>query len=451
MQVFILFLSEMDVKGLKPPGPKGKFFWGSTLDFAKSTLGFIEECRQEFPEIAYAKIAFRDFYILFKPEFIQHVLQKNHKNYVKSFAYDGLKDFLGEGLLTGEGEQWLKQRRLAQPAFHRKSLAKLQGEILTETLHFLEGWEAGEEINLQAEMLDLTQRIITRALFGGDGAKTPGSDRFLEILGILRKHANDKMKNPLKAPLWVPNSANRKFKQARKDLESTVFSIIRERVNKGIEGDDLLGMLMSARDAETGASMSERELYDEIATIYVAGQETTTNALSFLFYLLAHNPSSKEKIENEVDASYTGMDTDLSQLNFIRNCIQESMRLYPPAWALSRTAVNSDDIGGFHVPAKATVFLSIYAMHRNPEYWNGPDSFHPERFEIDYPKQAYLPFGFGPRLCIGNHFAMMEMQLIVAAIAQRFQLELIGPETLELITPITLNPKEALRFRLRTR
>ena len=441
-------------KQQRPPGPSGSWPLGNTQQFAAGTLAFVHECMEAYDKVAYARIAFRDFFILLHPDPIDYVLRQKHRNYEKSFAYDGLKTILGNGLLTSEGDFWRKQRRLAQPAFHRSALKGLGELMAAQTQELILRWKQlpdGSEIDVGAEMLGLTRKILTQALFGTD-QKIPESEKIGEMLPILRQYANDKMKNPLKAPLWVPNRNNRKFKAALSTLDRIFAGIIQsfEKIEPAKRPNCLLGMLMATEDADTGEKMSPQQLRDEIITLYLAGQETTTNSLSFLFYLLAKNPSETAKIQQEIrnPKPHETQETDQSQ-EALRNAINETLRLYPPAWAVSREATKDDQLEGYSIPQGAVMFVSIYALHHSPQWWEQPESFLPDRWKEPLKdKRVYLPFGTGPRICIGNHFALMEMQIIMAMVIREFNWELASNEPLELITPMTLSPKAPVRVRI---
>jgi cytochrome P450 len=447
---------------------RGHWLLGSSLDFASGTLKFVDECIRDYPGgIVRARIAFKDFFVLLKPEYITHVLQKNHRNYRKSFAYDGLKPFLGQGLLTSEGDTWLRQRRLAQPAFHREHLHQLiQGMVESADFHF-DSWSEGQEINIQREMGLLTQDIISKAVFGTTAIALPQVNRIGELLPVLRTYANDRMKKPFMPPLWMPTSYNRRFQTSVSDLRNIVLQAIRLRRHNEenpalgaspVEKREatLLHMLMQAQkvpDSTAGQeAMSDEQLYDEIVTIFIAGQETTTNAMGFLLLLLAQNHGIFSQIAEECNQlPEDGLNMEsIYQLENTWQAVREALRLYPPAWAVSRQAIQADEIGGVSIPAGATAFLSVYAMHRHPDYWDTPHEFRPSRFAHDnYPKEAYLPFGAGPRKCIGSHFAMLEMVVILARLVRRFKLELLSDPVPKLITPMTMSTKEAIRFRVK--
>ena len=392
---------------------------------------------EQYEGIAYARIAFRDFYILLDLDTVDHVLRKNQRNYVKSFAYDGLATILGNGLLTNEGDDWLKQRRILQPSFHKIALQKLANLMFTQTAEMIERWKSlppGTELNITQELLPLTQQILTQSLLGTE-QKIPEAEKIGQLLPILRQYANNKMKNPLLLPLWVPTPGNRQFKQALTTLHRIIEKIIQGEV---IEGS-LLAMMKE--------SMPPKQIQDEVLTLYLAGQETTTAALSFIFHLLAYHPAEVAKIREEMEASAQDISpASIPSFVNLSNAIHESLRLYPPAWAVSREAVAEDTLHGYPIASGSVIFVSIYALHHSPTYWDHPERFLPDRFNAPLKeKRAYLPFGTGPRLCIGNHFALMEIQIIVASILKAFRLEPVTPRHPDLITPMTLSAREPIR------
>ncbi|MBX2843211.1 MAG: cytochrome P450 [Flammeovirgaceae bacterium] len=440
----------------KAPKHKGHPIFGNTMEFAKGTLSYIEKMINAFPEgIVKSKIAFRDFYILLKPEYIQQVLVTNNKHYEKSFAYEGLMDFLGKGLLTNEGEFWLNQRRQIQPAFHKEKIANLANMMIELVESKIEEWErkSQKELHIQPEMIKLTKDIISIALFGKENYNKKSSDKITEALAIFRKYANDKMKNPFKPPLFIPTAENSKFKKAKKSLQLLIFQNIENcRKRKDFISNTILGMFFQTEE-ELGKNMTTSQLYDEIVTIYIAGQETTSNALTFIFYLIATHPNVEKKLMDELENNELSDQMDFKtmlNLTYTRYVIMEALRLYPPAWAVSRKCITEDHIDGYKIPKGSTIFLSVYAMQRHKEYWDKPNEFIPERFAKEYNKKAYLPFGLGPRICIGNEFAMLEIQIIVALILKNFKISLPNKK-LELITPMTLSPKNQLIFQLEKR
>lgn len=423
----------MEFKDL-PEAPFSRhWLLGHTPAFAGSTLGFVQGCIEAGLPMARARIAFRDFVVLLKPELVQQVLQKNHRKYKKSFAYKGLREFLGNGLLTSEGDFWLKQRRTMQQGFRRPSLAGLEATMRGKSIEFAQDLVAGkgDGQSLQTLFLALTREITADCLFGKGLLDKEGAKVLDQSLGDLRQYANDRLKNPLKAPDWIPTAFNRRFKLAVQNLYEIVNPIVTAEQGLREEGG-LLDMLLQMKDPETGEEMDLAQVFDEIVTLFVAGQETTTHALIFVLYLLNEHPRELEKCRSEGE-------------EYLDAVIKESMRLYPPAWAVSREAIEPDELDGYSIPVGTTIFLSIYAIHRHPDHWKDPEAFRPERFLENPNPTAYYPFGFGPRVCIGNHFAIMEMREVLAALLQKVSWTFEKDQDFSLITPMTLSFKHPVR------
>lgn len=438
-----------------PPGPKGKFLLGSVTDFREDTLGFIEKSSNEYGGIVKTKMVNRTFYFITDPELIHTVLTKHNNKYVKSFVYKGLEDFLGKGLLNNEREDWIKQRKLIQPCFHRKELTDLADLMVSATNLFLKGWDQKEgPFEMQQEIMLLTNSVITASIFGNDAEEQIDVKKLYDVMAILRGQAHDKMVNPFRIPDYVPTTTNRRYKKAKEYLHKTITALIEERRKTGVSTNDLLGQLLRLQ-FEDGGGMTNQQLYDEIVTLFVAGQETTTNALSFIFYLLSQNSEVYLKTIKEIDAVFENNDSpgldDFMKLTYVGLVIKEALRLYCPAWAVSRENTEEDNLGGYIIPKGSVVLSAIYTLHRNPKYWDKPEDFIPERFEQPYNPKAYIPFGAGPRMCIGNHFALQEMQIAVALILRNYQLTLVSSPEINLITPITLNTKEPLIFKRKKR
>ena len=402
-----------------------RFFLGHTKPFAADTLGFVLACAEAGMPMARARIAFRDFVILLDHEAIRHVLQKNHRNYIKSFAYRGLKEFLGNGLLTAEGDRWLNNRRALQPAFHRLEIAKMEKAMDEVVAGKLENIPIGEEVNLQPLFLEWTRDILLKSLFDLEPDHIVGMKNMHTHLWFLRNYANDRMKNPLMAPRSWPTKTNRNFRIAVKELESIILEIFRVSSQNADHGQLVQHILEQKRKGQ----WNDQQIFDEIITLFLAGQETTTNAMIFLVHCLLKHPEVLKRVLDQND------DLGWDQV------IMEVLRLYPPAWAVSREAVSDDILMGEPIRKGMTMFLSIYAMQRHPGLWIDPAKFKPDRFLGNYPKQAYLPFGLGPRMCIGNHFALLEMKIMTKKLFGKFRLEDIFGQQLDLITPMMMGPK----------
>ncbi|HEX6385234.1 MAG TPA: cytochrome P450 [Anaerolineae bacterium] len=447
----------------RPPGPFGHWFWGTVREFQQSSLDTMVNLTREYGDA----VRFRFFlhfygYLFCHPEHNKHILQDNNRNYTKmphpSFML--LRPVLGNGLLTSDGEFWRQQRRLAQPAFHRRRIAEF-GTIMTDvTQVMLEKWQApaesGRPFDVAEEMMRLTLEIVGRALFSID------ITREAERVGTAFTAVNTKLAELSVKPFspylikipWLPDS--RYLNRNIAVLNEVVDSVISQRRGQrdGAE-DDLLGLLMAARDEETGLGMDDQQLRDEVMTIMLAGHETTAVALSWTFYLLSQHPDVRQKLEAELAEVLGGRVptvADMPDLTYTTMVIEESMRLYPPAYAISRWCNEADEVGGYIVPANSALTLSPYLTHRHPDFWEEPDKFDPQRFtpvrQAERPRYAYLPFGGGPRQCIGNNFAMTEATLLLATIAQRYRLELLPGQRVEMEPLITLRPRGGLPMML---
>jgi cytochrome P450 len=405
----------------------------------------------------YHRFLFLHSFLINKPEYIEHVLLTNHENYSKShFLRRMLGPVLGDGLLTSEGERWRHQRRIAAPAFHNKRIADFVTAFASCTEATLARWHTmTQPFDVAAEMMALTLDIIARTMFSSDVSReVEAVRRLMEIVVTMRPS----MLDLLGLPEWLPRHQARAHRRAVAEFEALVSRFLLERRADGIDRGDLLAMLLAARDPESGHGMSDKQLRDEILTIFLAGHETTANALSWTWYLLARHPAAEARLHEELDRVLGGrMPTyaDLAELKWTRMVIEEAMRLYPPAHTIARTALGEDRIGGVRVPAGATITISIYVTHRNPNLWPEPERFEPERFapaEVARRHRfAYLPFGGGPRICIGNGFALAEAQVIVAAIAQRYRIRLAPGHVVSPIGLITLRAKGGILVTLEPR
>jgi cytochrome P450 len=389
-------------------------------------------------------------HILRHPDDIKHVLQENHANYIKGRGLRKLKIFLGEGLLTSEGAHWLRQRRLIQPAFHRARLEALVAKMARATESMADEWISlaarGETIDVAREMMRLTLEIASTTLFS---VSTRGSaDKVGSALSVALREAVRRTFAIVEVPLRVPTPRNVAYREAMRSLDSVVYGLIAERRKKPGGDDDLLSMLIETRDEATGEAMTDAQLRDEVMTLFLAGHETTANALAWTFYLLSKHPAERRRLEAEVDAvlgDRTPTFEDLAQLTRTKMTIDESMRIFPPVWIFGRTALGDDFVRGYRIPKGSFVGVSPYLLHRHPSYWKNPAGFDPDRFDATASagrhKYAYLPFGGGPRVCIGNHFALMEAQVVLSILSRRFRVELAPGARVELEPLITLRPK----------
>jgi cytochrome P450 len=402
-----------------------------------------------FGDVVYLRIGPRRAYLITNPRDIRHVLQDNARNYHKSPLYDKLRASLGNGLLTSEDDFWLRQRRIAQPAFHRQRISAFADIMVQTAQEAAAGWQTmsstGRPVDLCEEMMRLTRTVVLRALLGADlGPFTAHVDGAWQIIN---QEIGESFWS-LGLTDWLHTAKQRRFLAARQVLQGAVDHVIAERRRSAAGTVDLLSMLMSARDEETGEAMTDEQLRVEVTTFLLAGQETTSLALTWTWYLLSQHPGARRRLEQEIDTQLGGRlpeYSDLGNLPYTRMVIDESMRLFPPAWAFSRQALGDDELGGFCLPRGWLALVIPYVLHRLPAYWENPDAFDPERFTPERtairPKFVYLPFGAGPRQCIGNQFALVEAQLVLATLAREYRLHLAPDSRVEAWPLITLRPR----------
>ncbi len=441
------------------PVYKSKGFKPAVFDMAKDPLNFVVEQNRKFNN--FFRISFygiKQIFVTADVEVIKHVLQTNQKNYKKSAAYKQLKLALGNGLVTSEGEFWRRQRRMAQPAFYKAQLEELYKKMVGVAERFcdeLDQKTGKDTINISHEMMVLTADIVLKTLFSTekDNDKVSMSDN----MKFGQTYIMNRARRPYMIPLSYINGQKKKFDTQMAEFDQGIIDIIEERRGVKDKPIDLLTMLLEATDSESGDSMTNRQLRDELVTIHAAGHETSSNALSWTLYLLAKNPSVLAKLRQEIQTVLGAQShpnfADLRNLQYTKQVIEEGMRLYPPAYAVGRENIEKDEVLGQTIPAKSVFLLSIYALHQDPQYYPNPEKFDPDRFAPELvkqrPKLAYLPFGAGPRMCIGNHFAMMEMQLILVMLVQRFDFELVDATPVKPQPLVTLSPKGGIKMRLK--
>ncbi len=397
-------------------------------------------------------------YLLNHPDYVEYVLVKNNRNFIKDRAERSGLRFLGQGLLTSEGDYWRRQRRLAQPAFHRQKISAYGRTMVEIAEKMLDAsWRDGETRGIQEDMSRITLEIVSATLFGASITEDL-EEEVGDALGVVMERFTGGIL--FKVPERIPTPANLRFRHAIRRLEEIIYGIIRER-RRSPAGDagDLLSMLIAARDEATGEGMTDKQLRDEVLTIFLAGHETTALNLSWTWHLLAGHPTIAEKLRDELRETLgeraPAME-DIPGLRYADAVVKESMRLYPPVWGFGREALRDCEIGGFHVPKGTQVVMSQWVMHRDGRYFEDPETFRPERW-LDgstdgLPKYAYFPFGGGPRLCIGQSFARMEAVLLLATISQRFELRHApGQELVKPLPSLTLRPENGLRMVLKER
>lgn len=401
-----------------------------------------------------------EVYQVTHPAIIKHILQDNSRAYCKNtIQYNTLSKVTGRGLLTSDPPLWLKQRRLMQPAFHRKRL-QAYGEVITgATSDMLDRWAAqpsGSPLDVDAEMMQVALEIVGKTLFGLDlrHEAQEMTEGVLEMLAYVVYRAS----NPVAPPLSFPTGRNRRYKAAMSVLEGVIQDTIAARRAEGVDRGDVLSTLLSARDEETGEPMPDDQIRAEMATLIIAGHETVASALTWAWYLLSLHPAVRAALEAELDSALHGRVPtveDLPALPYTRAVFDETLRLYPPAWLITRRALEEDHIGGATIPPDALIIMSPYVTHRHPDFWPNPAGFDPERFlpanSAGRPRFAYIPFGGGPRLCIGDSFALMEGPLILATVAQRYRLDLVPSHPVTMDALVTLRPRNGLLMTPRKR
>lgn len=432
-----------------PPGPKGQFFIGNLRDLRQRPLEFMEECVATYGDVTHFQIANIHAYLLNHPDMVEDVLVTNNRNFIKPKLLRDTAEVFGNGLLTSDGDYWLRQRRLAAPAFHRQRIASY-GTVMSEfSEDAIDRWIPGETIDVHHELMRTTLEIVTKALFGtevsvDDTAKVGYAleimlERFVDRISLLRFIQK------------LPTPRNLRFRKALSMLDEIIYRIIETGRREKKVGDDLLSMLLSARD-DDGSSMSDKQVRDEVVTLFLAGHETTAISLSWTFYLLSLNPDVDAKLEEELDRVLDGrlptLD-DLPRLEYTARVVKESMRIYPPAWRVGREAIEDCEIAGYPIPAGAQLIMSQWTLHRDARYFENPMKFDPDRwtpeFESALPKFAYFPFGGGPRRCIGDQFAVMEAALVLATIARRYRLAVVPDHPIVYWPSITLRPRHGMR------
>jgi cytochrome P450 len=437
-------------KTLSPPGPKGHPILGVMPEFNRDTLGFINRCH-DYGDVVRARFFYVPAYFLYNPDHIEYILSTNARNFIKSMSLRSnfFGRLLGNGLLTSEGDFWRRQRRLAQPAFHRQRISAY-GDVMVEfTERMISSWQQGETREIHRDMMRLTLEIVGRTLFNAD--VSGDVDRVGTILSeIVKPFASQAtVKWILDNRLPTPNHF--RFHRQVSKMDEIVYRIIAERRASGRDEGDLLSMMLQAQD-EDGSQMTDQQLRDEVMTLFLAGHETTALTLSWAWYLLGLNPETEQKFHAELDDVLAGRRptfADLPQLKYAEKIAKESMRLYPPAFGVGREAIADCEIGGFRIPAKAQIFAFQWVTQRDSRYFEAPEKFDPDRWSEEFisqlPKYAYFPFGGGPRVCIGNQFAMMEIILALATIGQKFRLKLVADHKVELMPAMSLRPKDGIK------
>jgi cytochrome P450 len=448
--------------GRIPPGPRGNAITGNAIGLQHNILDFVTKIHELYGSPARVRLLPNYYgYLLSDPSDYKHVLQENSQVYAKEVLhFDILSLLIGRSVVTLNGSLWRQRRRLAQPAFHSRRIAALSQIMTSLTQDLIASWDErppGTVVDMEAEMTRLTLRIASKTLLNVEfeGALDSVGRAFADV----NRYLSARWVNPF--ALWsarIPTRSNRDYRNAMQTLDSAVFKIIAERRTSGDDPGDFLSMLLSARDEETGEGLTDLGLRDEVMTILIAGHETSSTALSWTWYLLSQHPEAEEKMHRELDTVLAGRPPeigDLANLPYTTNVFNEALRLYPPAYVIGRKALLEDRIGGYEIPRGANVYLVPYVTHRRADLWERPLAFEPERFDEERsrgrPQYAYIPFGGGPRRCLGDTFADTESRLILATIGQRYRPVLCADQPVEPKPLVTIRPRHGLRMKLESR
>jgi cytochrome P450 len=435
---------------------RGRPIVGNVAQLQRDRLAFFLDCTRKHGSMVRMKFGPREPVLISDPKLIEQVLVTENRHFVKSRPFQLLQGVLGDGLVTSSGALWLRQRRLMQPAFHRAQAEAYAPTIVALAEKQIDAWRPGQELDLHVEMMRLTLAIVAKTLLDVD--MTVDFERVGTAIDTLMEDFVYRLGNLAPIPKWVPTPWNRRIRRTIAQLDDLIYGIIAERRRSPLTGSDLLTRMMQSQDASEkidnhgDGGMSDRQLRDEVITLLSAGHETTANALAWTWYLVAQHPEVESRLAAELQnvlGSRAPTAGDMPRLQHVEHVIMESMRLYPPVFAMGRMAKEPCVIGGFDIPAGTAFLMSQWVSHRDPRYFDAPEEFRPERWAEEkmqhLPKFAYFPFGGGPRLCIGMPLAMLEAVLIAATVAQRFRFELVPDHPVKLWPSVTLRPRHGIR------
>lgn len=452
----------MTAVSVQPQGPKPRFLMGNIPDMGGDILSFYQRCAREYGDVSTLYLGYQRCYLINNPDYIEEIMVTNPRNFLKGAAYHtySTRRLFGNGLLTAEGDEWMRNRRMMQPGFNHKAVGTYAGIMTDYTERMLARWQAGETRDIHEDMAELTLQIVTKALFDADvenEARETG-----RLFNQLLREFNGGFSSLVHQvgeymPAYLPWPGRSSFDRIMKRLDEVIYGIIHQRRADKSDHHDVLSILLQAQD-EDGSRMTDRQLRDEVMTLFFAGHETTALALSWTFYLLAQHPEVEQKLVDEISATLGERSPglgDLPNLTYNEQVVTEGMRLYPPVWSFTREAKNDCEIGGYKIPGGSQILISQWVMQRDPRYWEQPEAFKPERWTAEMkkalPRYAYFPFGGGPRICIGNHFALMEAQLVLAAVMQKFHLEVAPNQTVAMQPSMSLRPREGIKMTLQPR
>ena len=445
-----------------PPGPRVNLLLALLTQllprwFPFDPLEFNLTLGREFGDIAYYRVGPLRVYQLNHPNLARQILVEQPEKFQKAqLIKHAFRPFAGNGLLTSDGALWRQQRKLIQPAFHHRQLATYADVMVAHALRMVDSWRDGEVREIGSEMTKLTLGIVLKSLFGAEMTRDAAGIRML--MATVLDASNNRINSAVRIPDWVPTRRNLRERRSLAKLDRMLQEMIRARRESNADGGDLLSALLSAVDADDGTRMSDRQLRDEIMTLFLAGHETTANALTWTWYLLSRHPDVEARLLDQTRRVLGGRPpamTDLPDLPYSDMVVREAMRLYPPAPGFAREPIEDVSIGGYLVPKGSLVSVSTYALQRDPRFFQDPEWFDPDRFapgwEERIPRYAYLPFGGGPRTCIGNGFAMIEARLVLSTVTQRFHLQLEPDQQVVPTQLVTVRPKHGIRMRLTKR
>lgn len=451
-------IEEKKQKFDEPPGPEGISEWFNDIwGLQSDPITNFENLRKKYGDFVqfYNPALRKQAFLLSDPDYVEHVLHTNQDQYVKDDTNDYLSLVLGEGLLTSEGDRWLEHRRLMAPMFHRKSIKNFVRIMIEDTREMLDQWEEdyddGEPFDLASEIREVTLDIVGRCLFSTP-LKELGED-VGQAVKIVQRFIDSRIRSLINLPVWVPLPSHREFIEARDSLREIVTDLVESRKGSADEYNDFLSMLMLAEDEETGEKMSKKEIYDEVMTFVLAGHETTSNAVTWTCYLLSKHPDIENNFHDRMNHTEDLKKNPFEYFeenSYAKQVVEEGMRVYPPVWMIGRKPIEDDQVGPYELPEGSMTLIPIYILHHHPDLWDKPEEFKPERFHPDSPeprhKYAYIPFGAGRRICIGREFAMMEAQIMMTMINQRYRLELEQSEPIEYEALVTLQPKHGIKM-----
>lgn len=444
---------------LAPRRPPGDLLTGNLAEFRRDPIAFLSRCAREYGDVVFLRFGPTRTIAVSNAELVEEVLVTRHEDFGKQRAtIRGLSPMVGNGLFSSDGDFWLRQRRMMQPAFHRQRVASYGAEMVEAAQRMLSRWHDGDERDVHHEMTQLTLAIVAKTLFNADisGEASSIGRTVTQALESTNNRMNSLIASTI--PYAVPTPGNLRLRRAVRRLNDLIYRIIAERRASGEDPGDLLSVLLLAHDQDDGAGMTDRQLRDELMTLLGAGHETTAVALSWAWYLLAQHPNVEKKLHTELEdvlGDRAPNADDFPRLRYTQMIVQETLRLYPPVWVIGREARRETALGGYPVSAGTALLLSSWVVQRDPRYFERPEEFDPDRWAdglVDrLPKYAYFPFGAGQRMCIGAGFATMEATLIIAAVAQRYRFALLPEPPVELKVAITLRPKHGIPMTLHRR